>query len=533
MRESGAITLMHFTPYALPAILALLIKIGMFVYARYSKVHNLQTQLFLLFLFCVAVQNLAEIQFFLMHEDGFLRASDVGRWWYGAAVLELAFLLHLTFVVGTDWRASGENIPTLGVLLIYVPAIVIEILLWSTPLLVVDFEPMSYTVTQIPGPLYFLFQLYVVGYLCLAIGLLAYGSRTLSSNFRRRQSRFLLVGLAPFVGLAVVIIALRFLGFRGFNATATLPFTVTFLLVVTAYATHQYRLFDIEFFLPWSKVRKRKTAFYRRIQTLIAEIAGMSTVQGIIHSISEALHCPVALVGGPTPSLAIAGEAFGIARFPLDELKKIDQIVVANEIVKAMPSTHALMKRHKIAAIVPFHPYSQAAASWMLLGEAFSEQVYSPLDFKTVETLFARLADHFLDNQLLLRTQLAEAQREMDTLHARLANAWGQIEILRQQLAETAAENQQAFLKETATSSRDADRDEADTADPFAVARRSFEEQVAEHEGRLIAKTMDHCGGDASRAADLLGLPITTLHDKLRQMANRESGPPEPQVLFV
>ena len=111
----------------------------------------------------------------------------------------------------------------------------------------------------------------------------------------------------------------------------------------------------------------------------------------------------------------------------------------------------------------------------------------------------------------------------MDTLHARLANAWGQIEILRQQLAETTAENQQAFLKETATSSRDADRDEADTADPFAVARRSFEEQVAEHEGRLIAKTMDHCGGDVSRAADLLGLPITTLHDKLRQMANRES----------
>jgi small-conductance mechanosensitive channel len=521
---------MHFTPYALPAILALLIKIAMFVYARYSKVHNLQTQLFLLFLFCVAVQNLAEIQFFLLHEDGYLRASDVGSWWYGAAVLELAFLLHLTFVVGTDWRDSGENIPTVGVALIYVPAIVIEILLWSTRLLIVDFEPMSYTVTQIPGPLYFLFQLYVVGYLCLAIGLLAHGSRTLSSKFRRRQSRFLLVGLAPFVGLAVVIIVLRFLGFRGFNATATLPFTVTFLLVVTAYATHQYRLFDIEFFLPWSKVRKRKTAFYSRIQALIAEIAGMSSVQRIIHSISEALHCPVALVGGPTPSLAIAGEAFGIARFPLDELKKIDQIVVANEIAKAMPSTHALMKRHKIAAIVPFHPHSQAAASWMLLGEAFSEQVYSPLDFKTVETLFARLADNFLDNQLLLRSQLLEAQREIDTLHARLAGAWDEIDSLRRELFDAKSERQTqdpaVFGHERIASALDAEH-------RHDAARGSVDESVTEYEMRLIAKTMDHCGGDVSRAAELLNLPKATLSKKLQQMAEREADPAEPQVLFV
>lgn len=524
---------MHFSPYALPAILALLIKIGMFIYARYSRVHNLQTQLFLLFLFCVAIQNLAEIRFFFTYEDEFLNASDAGRWWYGAAVLELAFLLHLTFLVGTSWRAAGENIPTIGAFLIYIPALVIEMLLWGTPLLIVDFEPMSYTVTQIPGPLYFLFQLYVVGYLCLTIGLLAHGSRTLSSKFRRRQSRFLFVGLVPFVSLAVALVVLRHLGFRGFNATATLPFTITFLLVVTAYATHQYRLFDIEFFVPWSKVRKRKTAFYKRIQVLIAEIAGMGSVQKIIHSISDALRCPVALVGGPTPSLAMAGEAFGIARFPLDELKKIDQIVVANEIAEVMPSTHALMKRHNVAAIVPFHPHSQAAASWMLLGDAFSEHVYSPLDFKTVETLFARLADHFLDNQLLLRSQLVEARREMESLHARLASAWEQIETLRQQLAETRAENQQAQLEERPESNRDSatTRIEAENRQP--AAHSSLNEQVAEYEARLITKTMDHCGGDSSRAAELLGLPITTLQNKLRQMADREGDPPEPQVLFV
>ncbi len=65
------------------------------------------------------------------------------------------------------------------------------------------------------------------------------------------------------------------------------------------------------------------------------------------------------------------------------------------------------------------------------------------------------------------------------------------------------------------------------------AARNSFDDEVAEYEAQLIEKTMDHCGGNASRAADLLGLPITTLYDKLRQMANRDRGPAEPEVLFV
>jgi hypothetical protein len=57
---------------------------------------------------------------------------------------------------------------------------------------------------------------------------------------------------------------------------------------------------------------------------------------------------------------------------------------------------------------------------------------------------------------LLLRSQLLEAQQEMDTLHKRLASAWEQIETLRRQLAETIVQNQRPSYRQTSpTSNRD------------------------------------------------------------------------------
>lgn len=523
---------MHFSFYALPAMVALLAKAAIFFYAHQSKVHNLQTKLYLVFLFALSIQNLAEIWAFAAHADG-LPSPPTGTLYFSASTLAIAFMLHFALSVAKSGSTRGDGVSALGIATLYIPALILQPLLWLTPLVVAGFEPMRYTYTKISGPLYFLFELYALGYLCATVVTLIYGARFQTTAHRRSQNKLLLLGLLPWIALVTLIIVLQQFGFRGFNSTVTLPIAITFFLVISAYATHQHRLFDIEFFVPWSKIRNRKTVFYRRIQFLIAEISKMSSVQKVLNSISDALHCPVALVGGPTPSLTIAGDAFGIARFPLDELKKVNNIVVANEIAEAMPSTHDLMKRHKVAAIVPFHPHSQAVASWMLLGEAFSEQVYSPLDFKTVETLFARLADHFLDNQLLLRSQLLEARREMDTLHTRLASAWEQIETLRRQLAETRSGNHQAQARELAASNQDIAANQVGSEDRQAAARGFLDEQVAEYEARLIARTMDHCDGDAPRAAELLGLPIATLHDKLRQIANRESDPPEPQVLFV
>lgn len=507
---------MQFTPYALPAMVALLAKVGIFFYARYSKVHNLQTRLYLLFLFCLSIQNLMEIRFFTSVEGLTNQPSTSGTVYFSVSILAIAFLLHLALVMATSWRREQENLSTAGLILLYMPAIILEVLIWNTSLVVAGFEPMAYTYTRVPGPLFFLWEIYAIGYLCTAAALLVYGTKTQVTTFQRLQNKLLLIGFLPIVAVVLAVIGLQHFGFRSFNATATLPLATTFFLAVTAYATHQYRLFDIQFFIPWSKLRKRKTEFYKRIQSLIAEIADMRSVHRVVESLSDALGCPVALVGGPKPVFAMAGEALGVARFPVDELKKIDRIVVANEIADAMPDTHALMKRHKVAAIVPFHPHSNTAASWMLLGDAFSEQVYSPLDFKVVETLFARLADHFLDTQLLLRSQLAEAREEMRALQRRLASAWEQLDENRQELRAVQEDNRRLRDKDNLLLHHDLALTEADMLELAEREKKTLEEYVAEFEARLIAETLRRCGGDRSRAAEVLGMPLITLSYKMR-----------------
>lgn len=507
---------MDFSPYVLPATVALLAKVGIFFYARYSKVHDARTQLYLLCLFALSIQNLTEIQLFVNNAGELANPPAIsGTIYYSASIFALALFLHLALILARNSIGRGSRFHIGGTALIYAPTVILHALLLAPPLLIAGYEPMGYTYVRVPGPFYPLFQIYAIGYLVGAAGLLLYGSRYQTTPLQRLQNKHFLVGLIPTAIVVPSVIVLQHLGIRGVNSTVTVPIAVTFFLAVTAYATHQYRLFDIAFFIPWSKVRRRKTAFYGRIKAAIAEIADMSSVSRIVQSISAALHCPVVLMGGPRPALTMAGDAFTVARFPLEELKKVDQIIVAQEIADRMPAIHTLMKRHKVAAIVPFHPHSEAAASWMLLGESFSEHVYTPLDFQVVETLFARLADHFLDKQLLLRTQLCEAQREMRVLHERLATAWGQLEETRKKLRTLEGKYRRLQQKSAPILGDELHRTERQLTDEVVIGRKTLEEQNAAFEAGLIEKVLEHCDWDFDHAADLLGLSQIALRHKL------------------
>lgn len=507
---------MEFSPYVLPAAIALLAKAVIFFYARSSKVHDVRTQLYLLCLFALSIQNLTEIQLFFNNAKELVDAPEIsGTIYYSASIFALALFLHLTLVLARNGISGDGRLHMGGVALIYAPSAILHALLLAPPLLIAGYEPMGYTYVRVPGPLYPLFQIYAIGYLLGSVALLLYGARYQTTRLRRLQNKYLLVGLIPVAVIVPTVIGLQHLGIRVVNSTVTVPIAVTFFLAVTAYATHQYRLFDIAFFMPWSKVRQRKITFYERIKAAVAEVAEMSSVSRIVQSVSAALNCPVALMGGPRPALAMAGDAFAVARFPLQELKKVDHIIVAQEIADRMPGMHALMTRHKVAAIVPFHPHSEAAASWMLLGENFSEHVYTPLDFQVVDKLFARLADHFLDKQLLLRAQLSEAQREMAALQERLATAWGQLDETRRKLRSFENKYQRLQRKCVPFAGDELHETERQLTNEVVAGSKTLDEQNAAFEARLIERVLDHCDWDFDRAADLLGLSEVALRRKL------------------
>lgn len=435
-----------------PALIALAFKGGIFAYARYSGTHNSRTRLYLYFLFALSIQNLAEISgLYKLNVVGLMPYLE-GYVFYAASITVIAFLTHLSFAVAFDQRQRWADIFVRSV---YGYGAVLFLLLIATKHIVSDFVPFNYafgnTITRVPGPLYFLFEIYGIGAFVSILGALAYGSIRSASPSSRARSSVLLLAILPMAAIVIVVLFLLHIGIQWANATVIFPLAITYFLVVTAYAVHHHRLFDIQFYIPWSKVRKRKTAFYDRIRAMISEIADLVSVKQAMERLADTLHCPVALVGGPTPVLAASGTA-RLTALPMDQLRTIDRIVVANEIADSMPDLHASMMRHNVAAVVPFYPHSQNASSWLLLGDAFSDQVYTPLDFRMVEQLFDRMADLFLDKLLTMRAQLAQAHQQIQTLEFRLHNAESNATCLQQKIETLSRENLRLVREQPADS---------------------------------------------------------------------------------
>ncbi len=413
---------------SLPAIVALLFKGGIFAYAFSSKTHNLQTRLYLLFLFALSIQNIVEISHFYALSRGIIPYFEITVF-YAAAIIALALLFHLAVTLSFSEARMLKVRPV--VFLAYSCAATLEVFLVFTPWLISDYVRFGYSVTRVAGPVFFLFEIYAVGIFLGVIGMLVHGTRQQSTPQKRLKNSMFLVAIIPMALVVIAVLTLLHFEIRLFNASITNTVAITYFLAVTAYAIHQHRMFDLQFYIPWSKVRTRKTVFYDRIRAMIAEIADLGSVREAVHRLADTLRCPVALVSTGKPVLAVAGGAQSMVAFPLDRLHKIDRIVVANEIVDTAPDTCNLMRSHGVAAIVPFYPHSQNASGWMLLGDAFSEQVYTSLDFKMVEQLFDKMAELFLDKLLFMRNQLAASERRLQTLELHLQQAQTGIVALR------------------------------------------------------------------------------------------------------
>ena len=531
-KKSGFLAKVHGTYvnlYALPSIVALVFKLVLLAYAAKSPARNSLTKAYLAFLIILSLYNLIESVGFIYHIRHGLTPliQKFGFMYIALLIPAIAVLLHISLRLSFDLFADSDRRQYL--VLLYLPVIPLEYLLLFTDKLVLGFAPYLYTILRVPGPLYFVFETYVLVYLSAAVVNLVYGARGSRTSILRTRNRLWLLAMTPMALLFIYLIIANHFGVAKLTSTFHVPIAMTFFLVVTAYATHQHRLFDIEFYIPWSKIRRRKTEFYKRISAVVAEIADLRSVQKAVHLLSETLRCPIAVMNDSGKSaLAAAGGTPQMAQFPREELRKIDHIVVADEIADGMPETSALMRRHGVAAIVPFYPHNQGASGWMLLGESFSESVYTARDFKAVERVFAKMAELFLDGMVLARSRLADSNRRLRTLDQRLRQTEENLSALRnenQDLRETIArmrEEHIAMLNATVFAQGAGMRTESPAVDRKRPAKqKTLEDYVAEFEARIIGETLKCCGGNKSKAARLLGLRPNTLHYKIERYGQK------------
>lgn len=406
---------------SLPALIALFIKFVLLAYALKSPARNHDTKLYFVLLAVLALHSITEVVILSYYANYGLDATLAG-WGYAyfaTYIPFIALILHLSLRLSHGPAVIGHR----ALYLLYLPVIPLELLLLFSDQLVAGFEPFQFSIIRAPGAWYFLLETYVVVYLVAALANLVYGARGARQPvLQRTRTRLWLVALTPMAGLMIYLFVAHHFGVMRLTSTFYVPITASFFLLVATYATHQYRLFDIEFYIPGSPLRRRKTAFYDRIRALIAEIADLMSPHEAVKRLADTLGCPVALVAG-NRVLARAGGAAQLAEIPAETLRRIEQIAVANEIRDANPVLHRIMHDHGAAAIVPFRAHSPHAAGWLLLGASFSEQVYSRLDFVVVEKLFDRMADLFLGQLLAMRTQLAEATEtihELETFRAEI-----------------------------------------------------------------------------------------------------------------
>ena len=423
----------------IPSLVALLFKFVLLGYAVRSFTQSHLARVFFMLLILFSMLNVVELGGMHYYYPGGLSPTveKFGFAYFAIFIPVIAVILHLSLALTVD--GDQARLKSLYWLL-YVPVLPLEYLLLASNQLVAGFEPFRDSIQRTRGPLYFLFETYALVYLLASFANLIYGARSSRpSAIARARNRLWLIALLPIVFIFVYLITASALGWPKFTTTFYLPIGITFFLCVTTYAIHEHRLFDLEFYIPWSKVRKRKTAFYDRIRAMIAEVADLRSVNDAVDRLADTLRCPVALIGGPKPVCAAASGT--MAAMPLDSLRGMDHIIVAAEIADRLPHVHTLMKQHGVAAVVPFYPHSTSAASWLLLGDSFSDQVYSRLDFRMVERLFDRMADLFLDKLIAMRAQLADAHAQIQTLQFRLQNAERNTAALQERLDVLSREN--------------------------------------------------------------------------------------------
>jgi len=411
---------------SLPALIALTIKGGLFWYSLSQSNESMASRLFLYFLAALTVVNVVEISGFYILID--LETVPVlnGYLYYVFEITALSILFHLVTAM------SLQAVPLRLVKLVYSYAGMLVLLLLTTDWVVADFQRYAYAIVRVPGPLYFLFEWYALPIFLSVIGMLYYGSRKQRTAVLRLKNRWMLIAIVPMCLVIGGVVSLLHLGVKlPFNTNVLSPIAVSYFLLVSAYAIHQYRLFDLQFFLPWSKVRRRQTAFYDRIRSLISEIADLRSPDKIVGQLAQAFTCPVALLSSGKTITSDEGAAKTMGNLPRSSLNSLKQIVVTDEIRDTEPQLFASLDERGIAAVVPFNSYAEESEGWLLLGR-FSDQIYSRKDFDVAERLFAKLADEFLEQQLASRNRVSNLKRSLDRAMQREERLQAELDELKQ-----------------------------------------------------------------------------------------------------
>jgi len=492
-------TPMHAFLYALPAILALLCKFVIVLAARVSPIRNRQTDLFFYALSASVVLNMAEVA--IIQRFTPIDLAILGKLYFTAAFASIALLVHLSMEVSL----ADVNKPLNSAIpkVLYGVAVTLTGALWFTDYLVVGFAPFAtYGITRVPGPAYFLVELFLVlGFLSI-IGLSAFGVRRGRPQLLRIKSKFWLFATLPVAGVVIAVVAWLHNGNAPFNSLVVLPLVLVWLYAWVAYAVTRFRLFDLEFALPWSRLRRVKQQRYADVEALAVSLQPRPARE-LLARVADTLGCSVAIVGGMRP--VSVGSAATLGQMPRDHLPAAGTSLLVEEAAALHPVLYKEMTEHGASAVVPLQSNGKRA-SWLVFGTGFDRAWYTRRDFSVLGNLFRRLPGVIFGHTggmvgeatRDLRQRLLRSERERD-------EALGKVDALQAQLDKLGS--RLAALEDTQSQGRA----------PVSPTSGSLADSVAAFERSQIERALAQADGNLTVAAKLLGENKSTLHYKVKR----------------
>ncbi|TBR37923.1 hypothetical protein CBF23_013440 [Marinomonas agarivorans] len=244
--------------WLLPSAIALLMKVFLFFY---SDVHK--KKYFFTFLVLTFTLNLLELLgFFSLAQN-----STALKLYYFTAVFTFFYLA----VVCSDISQSCQWLKS-DFLLVAVSILAVTIFL--TSYMVVDFKPLpNGSITKVAGEYYFIFQIYAISILLLALNVLIRRLVTRCDYQLRVQCLIALLAFTPFI---LVILSLMFVMQLGYqiNMVGFLSLATSFMLLMFISLSDKHKLFTMMSFVPFSRERQYRLKLLKLMRQFDGPIVG-------------------------------------------------------------------------------------------------------------------------------------------------------------------------------------------------------------------------------------------------------------------
>lgn len=233
----------------LPSFIALVLKVWMIWYARENLKSNPTLPLVILLML---VWNCAEFLSFSTWRSALNPEALLRCYYVGLTLTATAIAQAIMRVLNIQTSAAYITLWAAGfctTLLVAIPGLAL-----------MGVTEISYSITRIPGPLYPVWQLFMLVSLSVVIALLIHGNLHSKDLIARRRTFALMVGLAPLIGMGLSVLLSMQIGYK-VNGTLLLSLMSSFFLVTLIYTEQRYRLFKLLSFVPYTPERELNTQF--------------------------------------------------------------------------------------------------------------------------------------------------------------------------------------------------------------------------------------------------------------------------------